>query len=120
MSNCPQCNQLVEAEAIRCPHCNTALKAFGHPGIPLYQTTAQTSLCDSCLYHEDDTCTFPQRPYAKTCTLYCDRDHPPERELEPPIYRQRGLRGLKAWCFRNRGILLVIAIVAASLWLALN
>ncbi|MDY7012441.1 MAG: zinc ribbon domain-containing protein [Cyanobacteriota bacterium] len=120
MPNCPQCNQLVGAEAIRCPHCKTLLKAFGHPGIPLHQATAQTYLCDNCLYHEDDTCTFPQRPYAKTCTLYCDRAQPPENQLEPPVYRLRGLTGFKAWCFRYRGILVLLVLIGASLWLALN
>jgi len=49
------------------------LKAHGHPGIPLHRAAAETSLCETCTYHFDDTCTFPQRPHAQTCTLYQDR-----------------------------------------------
>ncbi|MBE9205020.1 zinc ribbon domain-containing protein [Nostoc sp. LEGE 06077] len=68
--SCPRCHQLVESQAITCPHCRTTLKAFGHPGIPLHRATGDEYLCNSCTYHADDTCNFPQRPYAKECTLY--------------------------------------------------
>jgi Double zinc ribbon len=120
MPNCPKCNNLINAEAVYCPHCNTTLKAFGHSGIPLYQATGETYLCESCLYHEDDSCTFAQRPYAKTCTLYWDRSQPHPSEMNPPINRLGGMTGFKAWCFRHRGILLLLAIVTVSLWLALS
>lgn len=120
MPNCPKCNNPVDAEAVRCPHCNEALKAFGHPGIPLYRASGETYLCDSCLYHEDDTCTFPQRPYAKSCTLYWDRSQPRPSEMNPPVYQLSGMAGFKAWCYRNRGLLIVFVIIAMSLWLALS
>ncbi|WP_448574175.1 zinc ribbon domain-containing protein [Trichothermofontia sp.] len=70
MSDCPTCHQPVPTQAIACPHCQTSLKAFGHPGIPLYRTETDAYLCQSCVYEADDTCTFPQRPYAQECTLY--------------------------------------------------
>ncbi|MEA5513598.1 zinc ribbon domain-containing protein, partial [Nodularia sp. UHCC 0506] len=68
--SCPTCHQLVDNQAITCPYCRTTLKAYGHPGIPLHRATGKEFLCDSCTYHADDTCNFPQRPYAKDCTLY--------------------------------------------------
>lgn len=70
MSDCPTCHQPVPSQAIVCPHCQTPLKAFGHPGIPLHRTETDAYLCPSCVYEADDTCTFPQRPYARVCTLY--------------------------------------------------
>ena len=72
MPNCPRCHQAVKSQAVQCPHCQMVLKAYGHPGIPLHRATSDVPLCDSCTYHEDDTCTFPKRPYAKECTLYND------------------------------------------------
>ncbi len=73
MPNCPRCQQPVSVTAIDCPHCRLTLKAHGHPGITLHRAKGETSLCDTCTYHADDTCTFPQRPNAQTCTLYQDR-----------------------------------------------
>ncbi|MDA0265720.1 MAG: zinc ribbon domain-containing protein [Cyanobacteria bacterium] len=70
MALCPRCRYLVEAQAIRCGHCGLILKAYGHPGIPLHRATGDTSLCLTCAYHADDSCTFPQRPLAQTCTIY--------------------------------------------------
>ena len=72
MPNCPRCHQSVDAQAVTCPYCRTHLKAYGHPGIPLHRATGKEYLCGSCTYHADDTCNFPQRPYAKECTLYQD------------------------------------------------
>lgn len=121
MPNCPQCNTLIDVEAIRCPHCFAVLKAYGHPGIPLYQAPQATFLCDSCLYHEDDSCNYPQRPQAKTCTMYCDRDRPPPGSENPTLYQSpAGLVSFKLWCLRHRGVLIVLAIVLVSLWMTLS
>jgi Double zinc ribbon len=72
MPSCPRCRQSVDSQAITCPYCRTSLKAHGHPGIPLYRAEGAAYLCESCAYHLDDTCNYPQRPYAKECTLYQD------------------------------------------------
>ena len=48
------------------------LKAYGHPGITLHRAVGDIPLCDSCTYHADDSCNFPQRPLAQECTLYDD------------------------------------------------
>ncbi|MFB2935798.1 zinc ribbon domain-containing protein [Aerosakkonemataceae cyanobacterium BLCC-F154] len=76
MPNCPRCHQPIKPQAITCPHCRLVLKAHGHPGIPVHRATGDTTLCDTCVYHEDDTCNFPQRPHAKECTLYQDISAP--------------------------------------------
>lgn len=72
MSVCSRCQAQVDAQAIQCPHCGLALKAHGHPGIPLHRADHNTYLCQTCVYDQDDTCNFPQRPLATTCTLYQD------------------------------------------------
>ena len=72
MPTCPQCEQSVAPDALTCPHCRLELKAHGHPGIPLHRATSNRYLCETCSYHLDDSCNFPQRPVAKTCTLYQD------------------------------------------------
>ena len=67
---CPRCQQKVDSQAIACPYCRAELKAFGHPGIPLHRAVANEYLCNTCTYHLDDSCNYPQRPLAKVCTLY--------------------------------------------------
>lgn len=118
MLNCPKCDQLVSEQAIACPHCGTVLKAYGHPGITLHRATGSTSLCDSCTYHADDTCNFPQRPYAQECTLYHDRSQPliPNTAYKKPS----GLiPAVRFWCQRNPGLLGLIALSLVSVVLAL-
>ncbi len=70
MSTCPQCHQPIARDALVCSSCGLELKAHGHPGIDLHRAEQGTYLCDSCSYHQDDSCTFPQRPKATSCTLY--------------------------------------------------
>jgi hypothetical protein len=36
----------------------------------LHRAQGVTPLCADCTYHIDNSCTFPQRPVAITCTLY--------------------------------------------------
>ncbi len=76
MPACPRCQQPISPEAVQCPHCTLTLKAHGHPGMPLHRATGIIALCHDCLYHHDDTCTFPQRPTAVTCTLYVPQGDP--------------------------------------------
>lgn len=110
MPSCPQCEQLVTADALKCPHCGILLKAYGHQGIPLYQAKGESYLCDRCLYHEDDSCNFPQRPYAKTCTLYSDRASL-EEDIVPPL---TGAKAFQSWCRNNRGLLLLLGVILVS------
>ncbi|NJN22346.1 MAG: zinc ribbon domain-containing protein [Leptolyngbya sp. RL_3_1] len=112
MANCPRCRHLVEAQAIHCGHCGLTLKAHGHPGIPLHRATGAVSLCTTCAYHADDSCTFPQRPVAQTCKLYQAVDAPtavaPPRSPRPqwrygkllPWLGLLGLSLLIAWMVR--------------------
>ncbi len=119
MANCPHCSQNIDSQAIRCPHCHQILKAYGHPGIPLYQANEDEFLCDRCLYHEDDTCTYPQRPYAKTCTIYHDKSQPLVFEPPLPLVSTNPLKALQLWCSRYRGLLLIIGLIILSLVFAL-
>lgn len=113
MPDCPRCHQPVESEAIACPHCRAELKAFGHPGIPLYQSAG--SLCPTCLYHDDDTCTFPQRPHATTCTLYTTSEAPPR-----VTYRPRSGTLVRGWLRQHGGWLLLLAVVVVSIVVAVT
>ncbi len=120
MSSCPHCQQKVASDAIKCPHCGTILKAYGHVGIPLHQATVGAFLCDDCLYHRDDTCDFPQRPHAKTCTLYQSYQRVFSEDTQPFIYRQSPLNQLKSWTYQHRGILLLVVLGMVSLIMALS
>lgn len=83
MAECPRCHQTVKPDTVTCPFCRTPLKGFGHPGIPLHYAEGETYLCQSCLYNEDDSCTLPQRPYAKTCTLYYNQSMQVKANVDP-------------------------------------
>jgi hypothetical protein len=119
MPSCPQCQKPINAQAISCPHCDHPLTAFGHPGIPLYHSADGTSLCDRCTYHLDDTCNFPQRPQAKSCTLFHDADTP---LVPPPVIspRQLGWRGFKNWLYRYRGLIAIALLILISVMMALS
>ncbi|MDB9511869.1 zinc ribbon domain-containing protein [Kamptonema animale CS-326] len=118
MPHCPRCSQPVDASAIACPHCQIPLKAYGHPGIPLHRSQGEEYLCTTCLYHEDDTCNFPQRPFAQDCTLYHDRSEP-----ILPLSSQYISGGwpqlVKSWCQRNIFWLFLLGLVIVSLLLSL-
>lgn len=115
MPTCPHCQQKITSETVTCPHCRQDLKAYGHPGIPLYYAKAQEYLCDRCVYHHDDTCTFPQRPYAKTCTLFLDQSQQLPTTPKKPTF---SLRTVQYWCDRHRGFLLLFSLLLISLVLA--
>lgn len=111
MPSCPHCHQFVDSQAVTCPHCRQVLKAYGHSGIPLHRATGESYLCDSCTYHQDDTCTFPQRPYAKTCTLY-------QNSAEPMIvesYRPSTGNLIKGWFWQNKGVVIVLLLITISI-----
>lgn len=116
MPDCPRCHQPVDSQAIACPHCRMTLKAYGHPGISLFRATGETSLCDTCLYHEDDSCNFPQRPDAKECTLYTDRTKPIGNAHASGAVKTTAYRN---WFKRNLAWLVLAGIVVFSVVLTL-
>ena len=118
MSSCPKCQKPVDDRALNCPHCNNPLKAFGHPGMPLYQSADGTSLCDRCTYHLDDTCNFPKRPHAKTCTLFNDASKPIVTSIDNSS-KQLGSRDVKNWLYRYRGIIAIALLIIISLVITL-
>jgi C4-type Zn-finger protein len=119
MPNCPHCHQSVDTKAVSCPYCRTPLKAFGHPGIPLHRATGKEYLCQSCTYHADDTCTYPQRPYAKECTLY---QNIAQKQLEAQQLSKNSSPAiaLKIWLKRNQFWLLLLALLIVSFLIALS
>ena len=117
MPSCPKCKQSVDSQAVTCPHCNNPLKAFGHPGIPLYQSENDRWLCDRCTYHLDDTCNFPQRPYAKSCTLFHDAATP-LIEVNPAT-GNKGNLPIKDRLYRYRGPIAIALLIIVSIVLAL-
>ncbi|MDJ0736526.1 MAG: zinc ribbon domain-containing protein [Nostocaceae cyanobacterium] len=117
-ASCPRCHQPVNPQAVTCPHCRTQLKAYGHPGIPLHRATGEEYLCDSCIYHADDTCNFPQRPYAKECTLYQNIE---AHELELQQQRDNNSFGVtfNNWVKRNQSLFLLLGLLVVCLLIAL-
>ena len=120
MSSCPKCKQPVDSQAVSCPYCHNSLVAFGHPGMPLYQSEDNSFLCDRCIYDRDDSCNYPKRPYAKTCTLFHDASVPlvPD-EASMPVSRQ-GSGMIKNWLYRYRGVIAIALLILISVFLALN
>lgn len=116
MPECPRCQKSVDAQAIACPYCKNPLKAFGHPGIPLHQTS-EGYLCETCLYHHDETCNFPKRPYAKECTLYTDASSP---VVEPDLPTPPVTTTLRWWMKRNSTLLLFAGLILISVAIALR
>lgn len=123
MLNCPRCHQSINSQAITCPHCGAVLKAYGHPGITLHRATGDQFLCESCIYHADDTCTFPQRPYAKECTLYTDITQAQNQTNSIYAPRRNLLQSITLWGQRNPTLLGFLGLAAVSFllaWMALS
>ncbi len=115
MPDCPKCHQAVDTQALECPYCRTPLKAHGHPGMTLYQATGKEPLCLTCVYHEDDTCTFPKRPFAMDCTLYCDRT----QSSTPATPGYSSSFQLRLWFKRNLTWIILVGLILLSLIIAL-
>ncbi len=116
--SCPRCHQIIDSQAITCPQCRLLLKAYGHPGIPLHRAQGNDNLCNSCNYHFDNTCNFPQRPYARDCTLYQNLE---ESKLEKQ--RQRDNHSLIAsvnrWIKCHQTWLLILGLLLVCLLITL-
>ena len=86
--------------------------------MPLYQSEDNTSLCDRCTYDRDDSCNFPKRPHAKSCTLFHDADIPLVSESTLPRSTQ-GWVGIKNWLYRNRGLIAIALLILVSVLVAI-
>ncbi len=112
MPTCPQCQYSISATAVTCPNCGLELKAHGHPGIDLHRSQGDTYLCESCSYHQDDSCTFPQRPLANTCTLYQNVQTVQQRPMTAAeIYTIPWWRKYSGWLALAAVLLISIVLV---------
>ena len=119
MSECPRCHQTVDVKAVTCPYCRTTLKAFGHPGIPLHRATGDESLCESCMYHADDTCNYPQRPYASECTMYQNLAEANQPEVWQNYRSSVNFFSLQKWIQRNPVWVILVGLLIISLLLSI-
>ncbi len=116
--SCPRCHQIINSQAINCPQCQLLLKAYGHPGIPLHRAQGNDHLCDSCTYHFDNTCNFPQRPYARDCTLYQNREESKlERQKQSHNYSLSSR--VNSWIKRHQTLLLILGLLLICLLITL-
>ena len=118
-NRCPSCQKPVSPRAIDCPYCKTPLKALGHEGIPLHRASGDTVLCDTCTYHQDDSCNYPKRPLAEDCIMYVDVRLPPEPVPvpRPPL---SPMQQLTRWTQQNLGVLILLGLAIASLFVVLS
>ncbi|MBD2295471.1 zinc ribbon domain-containing protein [Anabaena sphaerica FACHB-251] len=116
--SCPRCHTLIDSQAITCPYCRITLKAYGHPGIPLHRSAGNDYLCETCVYHQDNSCNFPQHPHAQDCTLYQNLE---ESKVKLEYYTNNiGLSGnIKNWVKRHQGLVLVLGLLFVCLLIAL-
>lgn len=117
---CPRCQKYISVGAIACPHCRTPLKALGHAGIPLHQAAQGEVLCDTCLYHQDNSCNYPQRPTAKDCIMYVDWRQSVEQSA--PLLPRSTPWGqqMKTWFNRHLAWIILVGMVLLSIWAVLS
>jgi hypothetical protein len=110
MLSCPRCQSAIEPTTIQCPRCQLTLKAHGHPGIPLHRAEAGAVLCPTCCYEADDSCNFPQRPQAQTCTLYRSvQAERPEEPRRPTLAAQA-----RGWLRNHRSLVGLLGLLLIS------
>jgi hypothetical protein len=114
MPICPRCQHQVKATDLTCGYCSLQLKAHGHPSIELYRAQPNEVLCPTCVYHLDDSCTFPQRPDATSCTLYQSVDAEQERVT---VAARSPTPSLHTFWQRYKVWLILLAIFGISLLL---
>ena len=115
MLSCPRCQAPIEPTTIQCPRCQLTLKAHGHPGIPLHHTDGEQALCATCRYDADDSCNFPQRPDAQTCTLYRSVNAAEAWAVPAPSAREQ----IGFWLRNHRGLVGIAGLLLLSLALVL-
>jgi hypothetical protein len=97
-----------------------ALTAHGHPGMPLHRSQGNQFLCTSCTYEQDDSCTYPQRPYAQECPMYRDVNKP----VKPSGRRGRALGPVtndprpawQIWVQDSPAGLVLLGLVGLAIW----
>jgi hypothetical protein len=112
--SCPRCHQIINGQAISCPQCQLLLKAHGHPGIPLHRAQENDYLCDSCSYHFDHTCNFPQYPQAKDCILYQNFEERKLEQQQQNLSHSLGTR-INNWIKRHQTFLLILGLLLVCL-----
>jgi Double zinc ribbon len=117
--SCSRCHQLVDSQAITCPHCRLTLKAHGHPGIPLHRAIGEKYLCEACVYNLDDSCNFPKRPYAQECTLYQNLEEIKLEKQQMNSLRSFGVN-VKTWFKRHLAWLLILFVIFVCLLIAVS
>ncbi len=114
MPYCPKCQQLVPEQALTCSRCRTVLKAYGHPGMTLHQAKDDRYLCQTCVYHQDDSCNYPQRPYAQSCIMYTSA----EAQAREKIAMQTQWNW-RLFYRRHQGVVWLVALLLISIAITL-
>ncbi|MGC1308693.1 MAG: zinc ribbon domain-containing protein [Phormidesmis sp.] len=112
MPSCPRCDRPITQAAIRCPHCELELTAHGHPGMTLHRATSPEPLCTTCAYEADNSCNFPKRPHAMTCTLYQNLQTQPELSQQE-IYRMPTRKKQGLWI--ALAVLIMLSLIVSAL-----
>jgi hypothetical protein len=81
----------------------------------LHRTEGDEALCATCLYDTDDTCNFPQRPTATTCTLYRSVKPAEDLALPDPSFGQQ----INFWLRSHPGLMALGGLLLLSLVLVL-
>ncbi|BAZ03802.1 zinc ribbon domain-containing protein [Calothrix sp. NIES-3974] len=116
---CHRCQRQVDSQAVTCPYCQAELKAFGHPGITLHRAQGDRYLCPGCTYDRDDSCNFPQRPFAKECTLYDDWEQRQNKRMAATQQPSWGKR-LQIWMRRYQSLLLICGLLIICLIIVIS
>jgi len=78
----------------------------------LHRAQGDQILCPTCVYEADNSCNFPQRPQAKTCTLY--------QNIEAmPALSPQEIYTIPWWRKVGRGRIALALLIGISLIIAL-
>jgi hypothetical protein len=76
-------------------------------------------LCECCLYHRDNSCTYPQRPHAKSCILFHDIERPLTVEKADYKPQWQAFRGIRMRCYYHRRWAIVAVLIGISIAITL-